>query len=158
MSRQTKREGAGKLKRDRDIFWPGFMIGIGLVGTVDEVVLHQLLHWHHFYDRSTSEVGLVSDGIFHVVSTVLLVLGTYLVFAGREHGGEPAARRQWAAGLIGGGAFNFYDGTVQHKLLKLHQVRPGVPNQEPYDVAFIGLSLVLLAGGWWLLRQGRRDP
>lgn len=158
MSRQTGREEAGKLKRGRVIFWPGFMIGIGLVGTLDEVVLHQLLHWHHLYDRSTPEVGLVSDGIFHVASTVLLVLGVYLMFAGRQHGGKPAARRAWAAVLLGGGAFNLYDGTVQHKLLKLHQVRPGVPTQAPYDVAFIGLSLVLLAGGWWLLRQGRRDP
>jgi len=25
-------------------------VGIGVAGTLDEVVLHQLLHWHHFYD------------------------------------------------------------------------------------------------------------
>ena len=139
----------------RDVFWPGFMIGVGLVGTLDQVVLHQLLHWHHFYDRSTPAVGLVSDGIFHLASTGLLVLGGYLLFRGRSSLDRQHARRAWAGVLIGGGAFNLYDGTVQHKLLELHQVRPGVPDQTPYDVVFIGLSLVLLAVGWSLLRTLR---
>ena len=39
--------------------------GVGLMAAVDEIVFHQLLGWHHFYDRSTSEVGLMSDGFLH---------------------------------------------------------------------------------------------
>lgn len=155
MSVKAQRSPAATTEGQRDAFWPGFMIGMGLVGTLDEVVLHQLLHWHHFYDKSTSTVGLVSDGIFHVFSTALLLLGAYLLFRGRAVEGDREIRRAWAGGLLGGGAFNFYDGTVQHKLLKLHQVRPGVPNEMPYDVVFIGLSLVLLAIGWSLLRSAR---
>ncbi len=137
----------------RDVFWPGFMIGIGLVGTLDQVVLHQLLGWHHFYDKSTPAAGLVSDGIFHVVCTVLLLLGGYLLFRDRRRLVDNEAGRAGAALLLGGGAFNFYDGTIQHKLLKLHQVRPGVPDQTPYDVVFIGLSVLVLAAAWALLRR-----
>ena len=136
-----------------DVFWPGCMVGVGLVGTLDQVVLHQLLGWHHFYDRSTSAVGLASDGIFHAVSTLLLLLGGYLLYRDRRRLTENEARRAWAALLLGGGAFNFYDGTIQHKLLTLHQVRPGVPDQTPYDVVFIGLSVLVLAAGWALLRR-----
>jgi uncharacterized membrane protein len=39
------------------------LAGVGLVGFIDETVFHQLLHWHHFYDKSTLAVGLVSDGV-----------------------------------------------------------------------------------------------
>ncbi len=135
------------------MFWPGFMIGIGLVGTLDQVVLHQLLGWHHFYDKSTPAVGLASDGIFHAASTVLLLLGGYLLFRNRRRLVDNEAGRAWAALLLGGGAFNFYDGTIQHKLLNLHQVRPDVPDQTPYDVVFIGASVLVLAAGWALLRR-----
>ena len=152
---QKRRSPPGELTTGPDVLWPGFMIGVGVVGTLDQVVLHQLLHWHHFYDRSTPAVGLVSDGIFHLVSTVLLGLGGYLLFRGRSGVGGQDARRAWSGALIGGGAFNLYDGTVQHKLLELHQVRPGVPDQMPYDVVFIGLSLVLIAVGLSLLRRSR---
>jgi uncharacterized membrane protein len=31
---------------------------VGLVAFADETVFHQLLHWHHFYDKSTLAVGL----------------------------------------------------------------------------------------------------
>lgn len=48
--------------------WSGILFGIGLVAFLDEAVFHQLLHWHHFYDRSTTEIGLVSDGLFHAFS------------------------------------------------------------------------------------------
>jgi uncharacterized membrane protein len=41
----------------------GVLIGIGVAGFIDETVFHQLLHWHHFYDKSTATVGLVSDGV-----------------------------------------------------------------------------------------------
>ena len=140
----------------KEVFWPGFMIGVGLVGTLDQVVLHQVLQWHHFYDRSTTSVGLLSDGIFHVVSTALLMLGTYLLLSQRSSLERKNATRAWSAMLLGAGLFNFYDGTVQHKLLKLHQVRPSETNQTPYDVAFIGLSVLLLLIGGSLLRRPKR--
>ncbi|MEH7743475.1 DUF2243 domain-containing protein, partial [Neobacillus drentensis] len=37
--------------------WSGFLFGIGLVAFIDEAVFHQLLHWHHFYDKSTTAFG-----------------------------------------------------------------------------------------------------
>ena len=43
----------------------GLLFGVGLAAFVDETVFHQLLHWHHFYDKSTPQAALVSDGLFH---------------------------------------------------------------------------------------------
>ena len=48
--------------------WSGILVGIGVAGFADETIFHQLLHWHHFYDRSTPTAGLVSDGLFHALS------------------------------------------------------------------------------------------
>ena len=68
----------------------------------------------------------------------------------------PTARgplRQAAAGiLLGAGGFNLYDGTIQHKLLGLHQVRAGAPNNLPYDLVFIAIAAVVLLAGLLLLR------
>lgn len=49
-------------------FWSGFLFGVGFVAFIDEAVFHQLLHWHHFYDRATTDIGLVADGLFHAFS------------------------------------------------------------------------------------------
>ena len=65
----------------------------------------------------------------------------------------PGARSRLAGAiLIGAGGFNLYDGTVQHKLLKLHQVREEANPQTPYDVGFIAIAVVVLALGLWLYR------
>lgn len=48
--------------RRRNLF-SGLLFGLGVIAFLDEVVFHQLLHWHHFYDRGTTAAGLVSDGV-----------------------------------------------------------------------------------------------
>jgi uncharacterized membrane protein len=140
----------------------GVLLGIGLVGTLDEVVFHQLLDWHHFYelttdgaplDARTRTVGLVSDGLFHALSTGVLVLGL-LRLARSGLPGRAADRTRLLGGLlVGFGGFNLYDGLVQHKLLDLHQIRRGVPDLLPYDLAWNLVALALLAAGAALLRR-----
>ena len=142
-------------ERSRSLFWPGVLTGIGLAGTLDEVVLHQLLAWHHFYDRSTPTAGLVSDGLFHLFSTAVLVVGVIQLVERRRTSPDPP-RRVLAGILIGAGGFNLYDGTVQHKLLGLHQVRAGAPDNLPYDLAFIAIAAALAVAGTLLLRRTRQ--
>jgi uncharacterized membrane protein len=149
-------EVVGLAARDRpSLFWPGVLIGIGLAGTLDEVVLHQLLGWHHFYDRSTPTAGLVSDGLFHLFSTAILVIGVIQLVERRRASPDPP-RLALAGILLGAGGFNLYDGTIQHKLLGLHQVRAGAPNNLPYDLAFLGVAAILALAGALLLRQVRQ--
>ncbi|MBA2277126.1 MAG: DUF2243 domain-containing protein [Chloroflexia bacterium] len=114
------------------------------------------MHWHHFYDRSTRAAGLVSDGVFHLVSTTLVGIGLYwamaVICANRADAGNGMLRRFTAGILLGLGGFNLYDGTIQHKVLRLHQVRPAAEHWLPYDLAFIGLALIVLVSGIVLLR------
>jgi uncharacterized membrane protein len=132
----------------------GALLGLGVAGFVDETVFHQLLHWHHFYDRSTPAAGLVSDGLFHAFSWFATVAGLALLVAARRRGPVPAGR-WWGALLVGAGAFQLYDGTIQHKLLRLHQIRYGV-GLGPYDWTWNVLAVVMLVAGTALLVAGRR--
>ena len=123
----------------------GVLLGLGTAGFVDETVFHQLLHWHHFYDRSTTDVGLVSDGLFHAFGWFAAVAGLFLLADLRRRSALTWAR--WTGGvLLGAGGFQLYDGTVQHKLLRLHQIRYAV-NLLPYDLTWNGVAVVLIVLG-----------
>jgi uncharacterized membrane protein len=133
----------------------GLLLGIGLVAMLDEVVFHQLLHWHHFYDRSTTAAGLVSDGLFHAFSWFATVAGLFLLGGVRRRGAFRGTA--YAAGLLtGAGFFQLYDGLVQHKLMGLHQIRYRV-DLTPYDVVWNVVAAVLLVVGVVLwVRTARR--
>lgn len=129
------------------------LAGAGLMAAVDELVFHQILAWHHFYDRSTPRVGLLSDGILHAAE-VLAVVGGFVWLLDLRRRGELAGRPAWGGLLAGAGAFQLFDGLVNHKVLRVHQVRYGV-DLLPYDLGWIAAGLVLLAAGTLLvLRSG----
>lgn len=135
----------------------GVLVGIGVAAFVDEVVFHQLLHWHHFYDKSTLAAGLVSDGLFHAFGWFAVVAGLFLFADLRRRAILLPAR--WAgAVLVGTGGFQLYDGTVHHKLLELHQIRYNVP-LLPYDLIWnITAAVMILAGAVLLYRTRDAVP
>ncbi|TKV29181.1 DUF2243 domain-containing protein [Arthrobacter sp. NamB2] len=132
----------------------GVLFGCGIIAFVDEAVFHQLLHWHHFYDRSTPAAGLVSDGVFHAFSWFATVASLFL-FADLRRRSALSIRRWFGGILIGIGAFQLFDGLVQHKLLDLHEVRYGV-NLLPYDLMWNGAALAFLIAGILVLLTLRR--
>jgi uncharacterized membrane protein len=110
----------------------GVFMGAGVAAFLDETVFHQLLHWHHFYDKSTPDVGLVSDGIFHAGGWLAMVAGLFL-FADLQRRRSTVPKRLWAGAFAGWGGFQLYDGLFQHKVLGLHQIRYDV-DLTPYDL------------------------
>ncbi|MCK1993271.1 DUF2243 domain-containing protein [Peribacillus muralis] len=135
--------------------WSGFLFGIGLVAFIDEAIFHQLLHWHHFYDKSTTNIGLVSDGLFHALSWFATV-GSLFLFADlrRRKGLWP---KRWVGGvLLGAGSFQLYDGIIQHKLMRLHQIRYDV-DIRPYDLVWNIAATVMILIGIVLVIQTRRS-
>lgn len=136
-------------------FWSGFFFGLGLVAFIDETVFHQLLHWHHFYDQSTTDAGLVSDGIFHAFSWFATV-GALFLLADLRRRNAFWPKRWIGSVFLGAGAFQLYDGIVQHKLLQLHQIRYDV-ELLPYDLIWNISAAVLLIIGSILLFQTRKE-
>ncbi|WP_341867815.1 DUF2243 domain-containing protein [Rathayibacter festucae] len=133
--------------------WSGALFGLGFAAFVDETVFHQLLHWHHFYDLGSPELGLVSDGVFHAVGWFAAIGGLFL-FADLRRRGALEPLRWTGAVLLGAGAFQLYDGTVQHKLLGLHQIRY-VDDLLPYDLIWNTVAAVLILAGAVLLVRAR---
>ncbi|HST82746.1 MAG TPA: DUF2243 domain-containing protein [Kineosporiaceae bacterium] len=133
----------------------GVLIGIGVAAFIDETVFHQLLHWHHFYDKSTETAGLVSDGFFHAGGWLSVVVGLFML-ADLQRRGTTVIKRVWAGGFLGWGGFQLYDGLIQHKVFELHQIRYHV-DLLGYDLAWnlsAGLGILL---GLLLLRGGARS-
>ncbi|OES43431.1 DUF2243 domain-containing protein [Domibacillus iocasae] len=125
--------------------WSGFLFGIGFIAFFDEMVFHQLLHWHHFYDKSTTGIGLVSDGFFHAFSWLATVGGLFL-FADLRRRHALWLKRWFGGVLLGAGVFQLYDGTIQHKLMGIHQIRY-VENILPYDLTWnISAALFIIVG------------
>lgn len=125
--------------------WSGILFGVGLVAFIDEAVFHQLLHWHHFYDLSTPDVGLVSDGLFHALSWGATIGGLFLLADLRRRRAFWQLR-WWGGVLLGAGVFQFYDGTIQHKVLGIHQIRY-VPDLLVYDLTWNITAALLIAAG-----------
>ncbi|HEY0938409.1 MAG TPA: DUF2243 domain-containing protein [Trebonia sp.] len=147
--------GSGRPGGLKQTVWSGLLAGVGLVAFIDETVFHQLLHWHHFYDKSTLAAGLVSDGIFHAGGFTAMVAGLFLL-ADAARRGTFIPKRWGGALLLGAGGFQLYDGIVQHKILRLHQIRYHV-TIWPYDLTWDGIAVIMLACGVFLM-LGRARP
>ncbi|WP_312239611.1 DUF2243 domain-containing protein [Pantoea sp.] len=127
------------------------LLGIGVMATLDEIVFHQLLAWHHFFDWSTPAFGLFSDGLLHTAELIFLVLG-FFMFTDLRARQALARQAAWAGFFFGMGGFQLFDGIIDHKLLGLHQVRY-VDNLLPYDLAWNGVGILLLIVGWLFARR-----
>lgn len=146
----------------------GILLGLGLGGFFDGIVLHQVLQWHHMvtsagYPATTVEnleFNTFLDGLFHMTTYVLVVLGLVALWrsAHRSH-------HWWSwkllcgAMLIGFGIFNLVEGTVDHHLLGIHHVNETVPPEQwiYWDIGFLIWGATMIAGGFALYRSGRSE-
>jgi uncharacterized membrane protein len=142
---------------------PGILLGIGLGGFVDGILLHQILQWHHMLTSEgsypqTTVMGLerntLADGVFHAATWVAVAFGLWMLW-------RRTANWRWAISgralvgwiIVGWGLFNVVEGVIDHHILTLHHVREGVGHQAAYDWGFLALSTLLILGGWMLARS-----
>ena len=145
---------------------PGFLMGVGLGGFVDGIVLHQILQWHHMLtdtagNPATTVAGLeantVADGLFHAATWLCVAAGILTAVRAWQQGAPaPPWRAQFGLVLAGWGAFNLVEGTVDHLVLGIHHVRDDLGGPLGWDVAFLVLGAALLLGGLALARAGER--
>src|SRR5687768_7387851 len=142
----------------------GILIGIGLGGFVDGILLHQILQWHNMLSSHTPPTDLVAmkynmvwDGLFHALTWIMCATGIALLFRAARRPDVPWSGRILVGSMLGGwGLFNFVEGLIDHQLLGIHHVHPG-DAQLAWDLGFIAFGLAEIAGGWWAIRSGRPD-
>ncbi len=148
-------------KTTGSVVWPGILIGIGLGGFFDGIVLHQILQWHHLLTSAgyppdsvqNLQINTLWDGLFHVVTYIFTVVGLFYLWHTLNRSGEVRPMRGLiGAMLMGWGIFNLVEGLISHHLLQIHHVRSG-PDEMLYDVGFLVWGAVMLVGGWLLTRR-----
>jgi uncharacterized membrane protein len=146
----------------------GILLGLGLGGFFDGILLHQVLQWHHMLSSAgyppTSVANLqfntLLDGLFHVATYVFVAGGLALLWR--------AARRphvRWSGKLligtmlIGFGLFNLVEGIIDHHILGLHHVNETVPPSQwiYWDNGFLIWGAVMLISGSQLLHRGQQE-
>jgi uncharacterized membrane protein len=155
-------------RRRREI-QAGILLGIGLGGFFDGIVLHQLLQWHHMlsdhgdYPVTTVaglEVNTLWDGLFHTLTYIAVAVGLVLLWRAARLPHSPWSTKLMVGLLLmGWGAFNLIEGAVNHHLLGIHHVNETVSRGQWkwWDVAFLIWGAAMLIGGWLLARSGEAE-
>ena len=141
---------------------PSLLLGIGLGGFVDGILLHQILQWHHMltstgdYPMTTVaglEANTLADGFFHVATWIFVAAGSWLTWRAWQTG-RAATPWQVHVGLLllGWGAFNVVEGLIDHELLGIHHVRDDLGGPVAWDLGFLAFGAVLIIAGRALTR------
>lgn len=141
------------------------ILGVGLGGFFDGIVLHQLLQWHHMltsagYPPTSVEnlqINTLWDGLFHSLTWVLTVVGIFLLWRAYAAGERPASAVAFVGLLlIGWGLFNVVEGLLNHYLLGIHHVRDDVGEgtaRQLWDAGFLLWGAIMALIGWVLSRR-----
>ena len=148
----------------RRVMWGTVILGLGIGGFFDGIMLHQVLQWHHMLTNvepltsmASFELNTLWDGLFHVFAYVCTLIGIALVWSATRLPSFRWSTKLLAGGLlVGWGAFNVVEGIVDHHILQIHHVRAG-PNQLWWDLGFLTWGAIMLVGGLLLMRVGTRD-
>lgn len=142
----------------------GVLLGVGLGGFFDGILLHQLLQWHNMLasirppdDLVSAKVNMFWDGLFHAFTWLTTLAGVVMLWRAGRRADVPWSGRTLAGAMLGGwGLFNFVEGVIDHQLLGVHHVKPG-PYQLEWDLGFLASGVLLMLVGWLLARAGRRE-
>ena len=152
---------AGAAARD-EYRLPAVILGVGLGGFFDGIVLHQILQWHHMASSAylpdtvpNLQLNTTLDGLFHAATWLVTLAGVALLWRAASRSPQRATWQTLVGGLLAGwGLFNVVEGLIDHQILGIHHVRPG-PGQLLYDLGFLVWGAAMLVVGAYLLRRGR---
>jgi uncharacterized membrane protein len=142
----------------------GAVLGVGLGGFIDGIVLHQLLQVHEMLSAWRPPVTLLDksvnmfwDGLFHVFTWLTTAVGVGMLW--RVTGRADVARSGEVlvgSTILGWGLFNVIEGVIDHQLLNIHNVVENTAHHTAWNLGFLALSIGLILLGRALIARGRR--
>lgn len=142
----------------------GVVLGVGMGGFIDGIVLHQLLQVHEMLSAWRPPVTLLEakvnmfwDGLFHVFTWLTTAVGIGMLWRVTGRADVPRSGLVLAGGLVlGWGVFNVVEGVIDHHLLNIHNVVENSPSPMAWNLAFLGFSILLALLGRWMIQRGQR--
>jgi uncharacterized membrane protein len=131
------------------------VLGIGLGGFIDGIVMHQILQWHEMLSNqipSTDYIGksvnMFWDGIFHAFCLLVVFTGVILLWKLTGRKDVDCSGKLFSGGLLTGwGLFNIVEGIIDHQILKLHNVVENSLNHDTANYIFLGTSVAMILTG-----------
>jgi uncharacterized membrane protein len=148
--------------RRTSLIGPGIVLGLGLGGFLDGIVLHQIVQWHNMLSSTDRwptttlkgmEANMRADGLFHAVTWVLVVLGLWMLWKAMRDDADGSGQTLVGWMLAGWGIFNLLEGIIDHQILGIHHVHEG-SDELAWDIAFLAFGLVLVIAGRLIARTG----
>lgn len=152
----------GLPRHAKPLIQAGILLGVGLGGFFDGIVLHQILQWHHMVSARVEpnvignlRVNVMADGFFHAATYVFTILGIALLWRAWRRPSVPESGRSLVGStVLGWGLFNFVEGLVDHQLLQLHHVWPDGPGPVLlWDGAFLVWGVLFIVVGYAIVRS-----
>ena len=170
LSAVTARKHQSRLEKNADLLTPvplttaSMVLGIGLGGFLDGIILHQILQWHEMLsfripttDIVGKSVNMFWDGIFHSFCLVVVLIGVILMWKLLRRKDIDHSGRLLSGGLLlGWGLFNVIEGMIDHHILKLHNVFELAAHHGPANYIFLGISVILIIAGFALVKSDRK--
>jgi uncharacterized membrane protein len=135
------------------------ILGIGLGGFIDGIIFHQVLQWHSVLSNKIAidtlagkSVNMFWDGIFHLFTLITVISGIVLLAnVPKVKDVNPAPQFLWGGMLAGWGLFNLIEGTLNHHILKLHNVMEVSAFQEVANYVFLGSGALFMFVGFAII-------
>lgn len=150
----------------KDYIGAGVLIGIGMGGFVDGIVLHQILQWHEMLSAKiptttiqNKSINMFWDGIFHLFTWVITAIGIRILWKSMKSGtGNPSGTLLVFSMIFGWGLFNFIEGIIDHYIFNIHNVREVTENPSLYNHGFLIFSIVqLIVGGYYIFKSRKKE-
>jgi uncharacterized membrane protein len=132
------------------------VLGIGLGGFLDGIVLHQIFQWHEMLSNKIpttdfigKSVNMFWDGIFHAFCLLVVLIGVLMLWKLLHRKDVNKSGKLLGGGmLMGWGIFNIVEGIIDHQILKLHNVIEVAIDHNIGNYAFLGGSIIMLIIGY----------
>ena len=135
----------------------GVVLGVGLGGFADGILLHQIAQWHNMGSAVVPPVtmdamsrNMTWDGFFHLATWIITLIGVFMLWSDGQAGRRVGTSTNFVGQMMfGWGTFNLIEGIADHHILGLHHVRDMPVHVPLYDWLF------LIIGGIGFLAIGR---
>lgn len=145
------------------LIYSAMVLGIGIGGFADGIVLHQILQWHEMLSNKFppntllhKSVNMFWDGIFHLFTLLSTIVGIYLLWKLLKRININTSGYLLIGGMLAGwGVFNLIEGIINHQILQMHNVREISVNKDLWNYGFLLFGILLLFIGYLIIRKGK---